>query len=80
MKPSYDFVIIGSGFGGSVSAYRLTAEQLRLGKPAHLGDRRRQSFELLGKGLYSVFRHDVRPLPRCRIHSHRQRYRYAMFL
>ncbi|MFY9725332.1 MAG: hypothetical protein WAJ87_07545, partial [Bryobacteraceae bacterium] len=34
MKPAYDFVIIGSGFGGSVSAYRLTAEQRRLGKPA----------------------------------------------
>lgn len=34
MKPAYDFVIIGSGFGGSVSAYRLTKEQLRLGKPA----------------------------------------------
>ncbi|MFZ0935208.1 MAG: GMC family oxidoreductase [Bryobacteraceae bacterium] len=34
MKPAYDFVIIGSGFGGSVSAYRLTAEQRRLGRPA----------------------------------------------
>ena len=34
MKPAYDFVIVGSGFGGSVSAYRLTAEQRRLGKPA----------------------------------------------
>ena len=30
----WDYIIIGSGFGGSVSAYRLTAEQLRLGKPA----------------------------------------------
>ena len=34
MKPTYDFVIIGSGFGGSVSAYRLTKEKARLGKPA----------------------------------------------
>ena len=33
MKPAYDFVIIGSGFGGSVSAYRLATEQRRLGKP-----------------------------------------------
>ena len=34
MQRAYDFVIIGSGFGGSVSAYRLATEQRRLGKPA----------------------------------------------
>ena len=33
VESAYDFVIIGSGFGGSVLAYRLATEQQRLGKP-----------------------------------------------
>ena len=31
MKPDYDVLIIGSGFGGSVSALRLTEKGYRVG-------------------------------------------------
>ena len=33
MKPSYDVVIIGSGFGGSIPAMRLARAQQAAGKP-----------------------------------------------
>jgi len=34
MKGSYDVVIIGSGFGGSIPAFRIARAQQAAGKPA----------------------------------------------
>lgn len=56
MRTDYDFLIIGSGFGGSIAAYRLALAQRRAGRPASVGVLERGKRYNRGEFPRSVFR------------------------
>ena len=61
-QPTYDFVVIGSGFGGSVSAMRLTEKGYRV---LVLERGRRFTDEDFAKSDWNIWRHKWIPALRC---------------